>query len=321
MHITHIVALGDNLVSAFKKAHTLQKGGLAFKYKVIDVQDKEEANIKQYFEDVSNFIIEGKNEGYVLIHCPTGNSRAAAICISYLIKILNLTPQDAHDLVKECRPTISINEGFMKQLCDYYKELHPHSIYLEYPPSPPNTINTQENEQNYFPNTNNTQENEQNPSPNTYNTQENEQNLTTHSTQSVTPITTTQTGGSTESSDDAASFSYNCKWCRTPLFSDINIKQHQPGKGQHDFKWNKRERLKSEVDCTSYFLDEMPWMGKCDSNSGKLFCPHCQARIGAWYWSGTQCSCGEWCTPAFQISKTRVDAKPVDMSSFLSQLK
>jgi hypothetical protein len=37
-------------------------------YKVFDVEDTPEANIKQYFKVAHDFIIEGKQHGYVLVH-------------------------------------------------------------------------------------------------------------------------------------------------------------------------------------------------------------------------------------------------------------
>jgi hypothetical protein len=40
---------------------------------------------------------------------------------------------------------------------------------------------------------------------------------------------------------------------------------------------------------------------------GKLSCIHCGARLGYFNWSGIQCNCGSWITPAFQISKSKVD--------------
>jgi len=41
---------------------------------------------------------------------------------------------------------------------------------------------------------------------------------------------------------------------------------------------------------------------------GKLQCVKCEARLGNFNWSGMQCSCGAWVTPAFQLHKSRMDA-------------
>jgi dual specificity phosphatase 12 len=44
---------------------------------------------------------------------------------------------------------------------------------------------------------------------------------------------------------------------------------------------------------------------------GKLSCIHCGARLGYFNWSGIQCNCGSWITPAFQISKSKVDVSTI----------
>eukprot|EP01052_Picozoa_sp_SAG31_P068706 SAG31_NODE_27515_length_425_cov_0.496933_1_plen_85_part_10 len=46
-------------------------------------------------------------------------------------------------------------------------------------------------------------------------------------------------------------------------------------------------------------------IGNCELK-GKLNCP-CGAKLGSYNWSGAQCSCGAWVSPAFQINTVRVD--------------
>ena len=43
---------------------------------------------------------------------------------------------------------------------------------------------------------------------------------------------------------------------------------------------------------------------------GKLACPKCAGRLGAFSWAGEQCGCGCWVTPAFQLHVSRVDILP-----------
>ncbi|KAG5175166.1 hypothetical protein JKP88DRAFT_229260 [Tribonema minus] len=52
-------------------------------------------------------------------------------------------------------------------------------------------------------------------------------------------------------------------------------------------------------------------MGGMDDLEGKICCPgkHCSARVGTYKWTGSQCSCGTWITPAIQIPKSKVDEK------------
>ena len=50
-------------------------------------------------------------------------------------------------------------------------------------------------------------------------------------------------------------------------------------------------------------------IGAFADNEGKLNCPHCRAKLGSFTWSGEQCSCGRWVTPAFMFNKSKVDEK------------
>lgn len=66
----------------------------------------------------TNAIIEGirTREGRVLVHCNAGVSRAASVCIGYLITKRSMRFEEAFDLVKASRPCIQPNQGFLKQL-------------------------------------------------------------------------------------------------------------------------------------------------------------------------------------------------------------
>lgn len=64
-------------------------------------------------------------------------------------------------------------------------------------------------------------------------------------------------------------------------------------------------------DCAAYFLVEAEkWMDDVSAMQGKLHCPNsrCNARLGSFAWSGSQCSCGTWVTPSIKVIKSRVDA-------------
>ena len=66
----------------------------------------------------------------------------------------------------------------------------------------------------------------------------------------------------------------------------------------------------SHSTCSSYFVDpDSLAIGAFTDNEGKLNCPHCAAKLGSFTWSGEQCSCGRWVTPAFMFNKSKVDEK------------
>ncbi|KAE8651269.1 hypothetical protein Csa_002640 [Cucumis sativus] len=58
-------------------------------------------------------------------------------------------------------------------------------------------------------------------------------------------------------------------------------------------------------------VDHIPGEVEEGALEGKLSCAHCEARLGYFNWSGIQCSCGSWITPAFQLHKSRVDISTV----------
>lgn len=70
--------------------------------------------------------------------------------------------------------------------------------------------------------------------------------------------------------------------------------------------------LNLSKECSSYFVEPLSWMGQVLQRGemmGRLTCPNskCQAKLGSFDWAGSQCSCGAWITPGFQILKSKVD--------------
>jgi protein-tyrosine phosphatase len=64
------------------------------------------------------------NGGKVLVHCAQGRSRSASMVIAYLMKQQHMSFHQALSQVKEARPIISPNEGFMAQLQKFEKTLN-----------------------------------------------------------------------------------------------------------------------------------------------------------------------------------------------------
>jgi len=90
----------------------------------ISVVDDEGENLLSHFPDAFDFIhgaIEGG--GRVLVHCAAGVSRSASVVISYLMKLKHIRAAEAIDMVKQVRPFINPNPGFLRQLKQYEKAL------------------------------------------------------------------------------------------------------------------------------------------------------------------------------------------------------
>ncbi len=84
-----------------------------FEHKKVNICDAPDYNIIQYFKECLEFI--GCNKK-VFVHCSAGASRSPTIVIAYLIWRNKMTLNDAFNLVKEKRPIIQPNPGFLQQL-------------------------------------------------------------------------------------------------------------------------------------------------------------------------------------------------------------
>ena len=107
---------------------------------------------------------------------------------------------------------------------------------------------------------------------------------------------------------------YFCRRCRHGLCSSLDIKPHDntSERGKKEFKKkNNNDRL-SFQDCGSIFLEEnnCAWTeAQANEMRGDLFCPNtkCKAKLGTYNWTGQQCSCGHWVTPAMQLQQSKLD--------------
>lgn len=95
--------------------------------------------------------------------------------------------------------------------------------------------------------------------------------------------------------DDIAASYYSCRICSAVLFEVDQIAHKGTKKGK----------------CSSIFLDDAPefLVIKSEEQEGKIYCPKCESRVGAWSWVGSRCSCKEWIAPSFQFIISKIDAK------------
>ncbi|XP_076928949.1 dual specificity protein phosphatase 1-like [Bidens hawaiensis] len=114
LNITHILTVASSIPPAHPNDFT---------YKVVDVHDREEVDIAQFFDDCFGFINEAKRTGGVLVHCFVGKSRSVSIVVAYLMKKHGMSFPEAMKLVKSKRPVAAPNSGFVLQLKNYEKSL------------------------------------------------------------------------------------------------------------------------------------------------------------------------------------------------------
>ena len=111
-NITAIVNCAFNLPSKFKKDIT---------YLNLKLADEKNVQIIPALENAYNFIKEDPNR-QILVHCVHGSSRSGSTVIFYLMKDKKWDYETCFNYVKERRNIIKPNEGFKKQLIDYYNK-------------------------------------------------------------------------------------------------------------------------------------------------------------------------------------------------------
>lgn len=101
------------------------KYGESIKFIRVPINDNSKENIKKYFSITNSFIEEVRRQnGKVLIHCQAGVSRSATIVLAYLMRIFNVSVNEAFSFVVKRRLDIDVrNCKFFIQLNEYEKEI------------------------------------------------------------------------------------------------------------------------------------------------------------------------------------------------------
>ncbi|KAG8129885.1 hypothetical protein E2320_016496 [Naja naja] len=140
--IHYILNVTPNLPNLFEKNGD-------FHYKQIPISDHWSQNLSQvHYNELPKFVQRSKRKGDldtlvsnvhywpvtlryealsrncgILVHCLAGISRSVTVTVAYLMQKLNLSLNDAYDLVKRKKSNISPNFNFMGQLLDFEKSL------------------------------------------------------------------------------------------------------------------------------------------------------------------------------------------------------
>jgi len=103
--ITHIVSVCPDYPSTGSRHLT------------IAVQDSEHENLLIHLAEACCFIQNALNQGgRILLHCVMGISRSPAVLAAYIMKARNMTASNAIRFIKQRRPQVHPNYGFIKQL-------------------------------------------------------------------------------------------------------------------------------------------------------------------------------------------------------------
>lgn len=244
-----------------------------FKHLLVEIDDVEDENLLQFFTTTNGFIQEGLDGGGgVLVHCAMGKSRSATCVIAFLMQKYQISPLEALEQIRQSRPIVEPNEGFMQQLEMYHKMQTP--INVEESPVYQRWLYQREIQMS--------SDCGQAPDADKIRFEDEHVN---------------QSGDA-----DLADLELKCKKCRRTLATSQFLIPHQQPPHNNPFP--------TSLTCAHYFCDPLSWMrpeleqGKLD---GRLECPKCKTNVGKYAWQGLRCSCGAWIVPAITLAKGKVD--------------
>ncbi|XP_071493736.1 dual specificity protein phosphatase 12-like [Diadema antillarum] len=259
--------------------------------KVISIMDQPGEDLLGHLNEAFSFINDGlESGGAVLVHCAMGVSRSSATVIAYIMNKEQCTLDEALLRVKEKHSQTCPNEGFMEQLRLFEA--------MGCQCNPGNSLFKQHRLAHLA-----------------------------EEIQSKADLPEDLLASDPHTADDGSNDAlYRCRKCRRALFRQSSVIAHSQGKGLSSFGWHKQvkqqgqspqvnvtgqggQRDLASSSCTSVFIEPVSWMESflLGVNEGKISCPKCSSRLGSFNWSGQQCSCGVWMTPAFQVHLNRVD--------------
>lgn len=299
------------------------------------------AKTNEFINDAVN------NGSGCLVHCMAGVSRSATTVCAWLMRHNFWTPQQAIEHVKSKRKVANPNSSFLEQLQVYYdcgfnvsdnNPIYRHWCLKNKAESAysiaPNVETYAENAPTKFPNTKQTKCFEILPTiVQKLNIRESWPNCRLIVEDRVlglddpAPLSnpTLQIKIPNQNEDIIVPLGVlfedkvtdlKCKKCRCLLATSHQLIIHEPLNKDQTGKLHQMTRngmaFDSSVDqqCTSYFIEPVKWMkGELEQGKleGKLNCPKCNSKLGAYHWQGAKCSCGVWVTPGISLQRGRVD--------------
>lgn len=86
----------------------------------IPIDDSPSVNIAKWFDDCSDFIMAHRLMNQkVLVHCHAGMSRSVSLTCAFLINLFCCDEVRALFWIRDKRPCINVNPGFLRQLTAY----------------------------------------------------------------------------------------------------------------------------------------------------------------------------------------------------------
>ncbi|KAG0233409.1 hypothetical protein BGW42_007494 [Actinomortierella wolfii] len=307
-------------------------------YKVLCVPDWEKTNLIKYFPETNRFIADALTKGgKVLVHCVAGASRSPTIVCAYVMKEKKLKVEEALEFIREKRPLVGPNEGFLSQLQMYYdigydvstshtqyrrfliesmaveRQMYGYIDDMVLAQDPMSATAAATAATSIVSNASSSSSSSSASASVSSTTTTMETVTTTITTQGINPARPPVARPSMSRPVAAGPRPLKCKKCRRALVSRDAVITHLPGQGQASFQYRKRNGTLNvtepvnSVTCQSYFIEPIEWIQGLHELEGKISCPKCDSKLGTFNWAGEQCSCGSWVTPAFMLHKGKVD--------------
>ena len=93
-------------------------------HRIIPADDYESFDLSVYFTDGIDYLEKNLDSSNVLCHCLAGVSRSATLVIAYLMKKNKWKFAKALEFVRDKRRIVHPNQGFVRQLLAFEKQLN-----------------------------------------------------------------------------------------------------------------------------------------------------------------------------------------------------
>ncbi|KAK4292428.1 hypothetical protein Pmani_034808 [Petrolisthes manimaculis] len=117
-NVTHIINVASGVINLFEDD---------FIYKTFEAYDLPTHRLINIFDEcceiIHTVISSSGGGGCILVHCNAGISRSTTIIAAYLIKHHEMNPKEALTFIKQKRPFVNPNSGFIQQLYEYYENM------------------------------------------------------------------------------------------------------------------------------------------------------------------------------------------------------
>eukprot|EP00188_Purpureofilum_apyrenoidigerum_P001884 Plantae.Rhodophyta-Purpureofilum_apyrenoidigerum.ctg2088.p1 GENE.Plantae.Rhodophyta-Purpureofilum_apyrenoidigerum.ctg2088~~Plantae.Rhodophyta-Purpureofilum_apyrenoidigerum.ctg2088.p1 ORF type:complete len:209 (+),score=31.52 Plantae.Rhodophyta-Purpureofilum_apyrenoidigerum.ctg2088:206-832(+) len=115
-HVGHVVSLCDTAPPSFLPVKTLH----------IHALDDEQYDMLSHLPKIVEFIHNARVCGSsVFVHCKAGMSRSSTAVIAYVMCATKMSEGEAFNHVKRCREMVRPNNGFLRQLMVFGKNIAP----------------------------------------------------------------------------------------------------------------------------------------------------------------------------------------------------